>query len=331
MPRLLLNLPDATLRRVFTDHDIARLASLGEVVRFDPKTDGDARWRELLQSTDAMLTCWGSRGLTGTDLPLLRRDGGYLVAHAAGSVRGVMSKELLDNTGVRLTQGAAAVAVAVSQYTVGLIILALRQAVHRSSVLRGGERASDGVYSDLTDATVGLIGLSRVGAGVVPLLEPFGCRIVAHDPYCSMEQAANRGVSLLSLDELLETSDAVSLHVPATPETEGLIDARRVGLLRQGSVFINTARARSVNQDALFARALAGEIEYYTDVTDPEPLPPTHPAWQSGHIFITPHIAGPTRQTLRRMALYAIEELERFAAGHPLVHEVLHDRYDLLA
>lgn len=330
MPRILLNLNDT--RGVFTEEDRVRLAALGENIIFNPKKDDPARFPGLLADADVMLTCWGSRALTEQDIPEGSTKS-LLVAHAAGSVRGIVPKELLMR-GVRLTQGAPAIALAVAHYTVGLTLMALRQAYYRMSILRSGSKdySQASAYRDLQGLTFGIVGLSRVGTLVVPLLKPFEARVIAYDPFCTPEKAASLGVELVfDLDELIQRSDVLSLHAPVTEETKNLIDARRIALMRPGSVFINTARATLVDQDALFARARTGEIQAYLDVTTPEPLPPDHPAWQCPHIFITPHIAGPTRQSLRRMADYAISEIERYVSGQPLQYEVTHDRYDILA
>lgn len=332
MPTILLNLTDDSRRRVFPEETLTRLAALGECLPYNPKTESVAIFCERLQQADAMLTCWGSRPLTADDL-LVRRGTPLLVAHAAGSVRTIVSKELLQQ-GVRLTQGAPAIAVAVAQYTVGLMTMALRQVYYRMQVLRGATERNPDItsYRDLEGLTVGLVGLSRVGTLTAELLRSYHCSVIAYDPYCSPEKAASLNVELLSdVDTLLTRSDVVSLHTPVTDETHNLIDARRIALMRPGTAFINTARAALVDQDALFARAMAGEIQAYLDVTTPEPLPPDHPAWQCPHIFITPHIAGPTEQSLLRMADYAISEMARYLEGKPLSYEVTYDRYDILA
>jgi phosphoglycerate dehydrogenase-like enzyme len=332
MPKILLNLTDDSRRRVFHDESLARITALGECLPYNPKTESADQFRECLSEADAMLTCWGSRPLTADDLHV-RRGTPLLVAHAAGSVRNFVPKDLLQQ-GVRLTQGAPAIALAVAQYTVGLMTLALRQAYYQMMVLKGTAEKNPipPAYRDLEGLTVGLVGLSRVGTLTAELLRAYHCHILAYDPYCSPEKASTLGVELLSdLDTLLTRSEAISLHAPVTDETRNLIDARRIALMPPGTAFVNTARAALVDQDALFARAATGEIEVYVDVTTPEPLPRDHPAWQCPHIFITPHIAGPTRQTLNRMADYAISEIERYLQGKPLSYEVTYDRYDILA
>ena len=333
MPHLLADLTASSKRRVFTSDDFSRLEGLADVTYFDKNETPEADYAALLQSADVLLTCWGSRPLTPALWAEAERKANnpLLVAHAAGSVRGIVPKELLAQGGIRLTQGADAVAVAVAQYAVGLILMALRQAQFRAGEVRAGREKPDAPYRELTGLSVGIVGLSRVGSLMPALLAPFNCRVFAYDPYCSPEKAAALNVELIDLDDLIARCDAVSLHLPVTPETIGLLNAERVARLQTGSVLVNTSRPQVVEQDAVFARAQAGEIEYYTDVTHPEPLPPGHGAWNSSHIFITPHIAGPTVQTLRRMAAFALDEIERYVSGQPLKYEVTAARYDLLA
>lgn len=333
MARILLNLTESSRRRVFGQGEaLGRLFVLGEVFSFDPQKDDPSTFPDLLAAADVMVTSWGSRKLTPQDWPDEDRLRPLLIAHGAGSVRGVVSREMLAR-GVRVSQAAAPIAVAAAQYTVGLMILALRQAAARSAALREGERYhGDHPFQDLEGLTVGLVGLSQIGRRVPPLLAPFGCRVLAYDPYARPEDAPLLGVSVVSdLDEMIAASDVLSLHAPLTPETEGLIDARRIALLRPGAVFINTSRGALVDQRALFARAINGEIQAYLDVTAPEPLPPTHEGWSSPNIFITPHVGGPTRQSLARIARHVVDEVERFLRGEPLRAEVTLDRFDSLA
>lgn len=328
MPQLLLNMSDATLRRVFADDDLARLATLGDVARFDPQRDAPDTFAARLDAADVVVTCWGSRKIEPADVAGRGRP--LLIAHAAGSVRPVADRDTLSET-VRLTQSAAAMVPSVAQFSLALIVLALRQTVARAAALHTPAPVP-GVVDDLDALPVGLVGLSRVGAATADLLAHAGARVLAYDPHAPDERfAAARAERVDDLDALLAASRAVSLHAPVTPETVGMIDARRVGLLPDGAALVNTARAQLLDQDAVFARALAGTLTYYADVTTPEPLPADHPALRCPHVWITPHIAGPTRQTLRRMAAIAVDESARFLAGEPLAHEVTAARYDLLA
>ena len=330
MAIVVANMPEHSRKRVFVPGDFEEIAERAELVFVEPKDVDESGFREYAQKADAMLTCWGSTPLTAAAVE--GRATPLLVAHAAGSVRSLVPKDLLLGP-VRLSQGNQAIAPAVAQYTVGLIILALRQSLARTDAWRHEYKyTGEHVYRELTDLTVGLWGLSQVGRRVPKLLKPFDCKVIAYDPYAPESLAEELGIELVGdLDTLIERSDVLSLHAPVTDETVGMLDARRVGLLRPGSVVVNTARPSITDQDALFARAAAGEIQFYTDVTDPEPLPGSHPIWNSPNVYIAPHIAGPTEQTMRRMATGAVDEILRFLDGEPLLSEVTYERYDVLA
>ena len=337
MRKIIINLNQTTRERSFLDEDFERLKRLGELLWHETDNYDDPSLRNDLRVADAMLMGRGSWILKEEYWE--PRESPMLIAHAGGAMHRIASKSLLQS-GVRVSSAAAAIAVSVAELAVGMIILALRQSVARSTAYANGEPyrslRSQGWRGwechDLTTRTVGLVGLSQVGKRMPPLLRPFGCRMVAYDLYWEAAEASALGVDLIEdLDELLVQSDAVSLHTPVTDETRCLIDARRVGLLRKGTVFVNTARAACTDQDALFSRAFKDEIQIYTDVTSPEPLPPNHDAFQCPNIFITPHLAGPTEETRRREGLFAVEEIERYLTDQPLLGEVTLDRYDTVA
>jgi phosphoglycerate dehydrogenase-like enzyme len=124
------------------------------------------------------------------------------------------------------------------------------------------------------------------------------------------------------LDDLLRSSKIVSLHAAKTPETRNLIDARRLALLQDGALFINTSRG-SVVDEAELARALAGgRFTAVLDVYQEEPLPPSSPLIGLPNAILVPHMAGPTIDRRRFAALAVVEDAERFLAGKPLENEI---------
>ena len=139
---------------------------------------------------------------------------------------------------------------------------------------------------------------------------------------CRRRTRAALGAEKVELDELLRRSDVVSLHAPSLPETQHLLDARRLALLRDGAILINTARGALVDGDALAAELVAGRIDAVIDTTDPEILPADSPLYELPNVFLTPHIAGAMGTETQRMADLALDEIERLAKGEPLAHEV---------
>jgi phosphoglycerate dehydrogenase-like enzyme len=114
----------------------------------------------------------------------------------------------------------------------------------------------------------------------------------------------------------------VSLHAPSLPETRRLLDRRRLALLRDGAVLVNTARGALVDGEALATELVSGRIDAVIDTTDPELLPADSPLYELPNVFLTPHIAGAMGRETRRLAQLALDELERLARGEPLAHEV---------
>jgi glyoxylate reductase len=163
---------------------------------------------------------------------------------------------------------------------------------------------------DLHGATVGIVGFGRIGQAVAQRLEGFECTIL---------HTSRRGG--VGFEELLERSDFVSVHTPLTPETRGLIDAGALRCMKPTAYLVNTARGPVVDTDALAAALQGGEIAGAAlDVTDPEPLPPDHPLWSAPGVLVTPHVGGATPAMWPRAYRLVREQLERFAAGQPLVN-----------
>ena len=167
MPTVLLNLTEGSRRRVFDAATLDAFAGMASVTRFDPAVGDAAAFPVLLADADAVVTCWGSRPIIAADVA--GRTKPLLIAHAAGSVRPVVGKEVLSPT-VRLTQSALAMAPAVAECAVALLILALRQGSARIDALRDRTPMPDQLPRELTDLCVGIVGLSRVGQTVAPLL-----------------------------------------------------------------------------------------------------------------------------------------------------------------
>lgn len=158
-------------------------------------------------------------------------------------------------------------------------------------------------------ATLGIIGLGRIGRAVAKRAEGFGMRVVgagSNDP----------------IDELLAQSDFVSLHVPLTPGTRHLINVDTLGKMRPSAILINTARGGIVDQAALKTALEQGTIAGAAlDVTDPEPLPPDDPLLTAPNLIVVPHIGSATQAARERMAELAVDNLLAGLDGRPLPHQ----------
>jgi glyoxylate reductase len=191
----------------------------------------------------------------------------------------------------------------------GLMLAVARRLVEADRFVRDGrwgEWSPDVLLGhDLHGATLGIVGYGRIGKAVARRAQGFGMTVLHGIP----------------LDELLERSDFVSLHVPLTPETKGLIGARELELMKPTAILVNTARGPLVDTDALANALQNGQIAGAgLDVTDPEPLSPDHPLLNSPGLMVAPHIGSASYRTREAMADMAVDNLLAALAGEPMPH-----------
>jgi phosphoglycerate dehydrogenase-like enzyme len=290
---------------------------------FDPRRLAAVADVVSLEQAEVVLSGWGCPPLDALLLaqaPELRA-----IVHAAGGVKGHVTDACWDR-GLLVSTAAGANAEPVAEYTLARILLANKAADRLANAYRTRRSPID-LITEFPDAgnlgkTVGIVGLSRIGKRVVELLEPFELRVVISDPY------VDGGVEL---DELLATSDVVSLHAPSLPSTRHMLDARRLSLLRDGATLINTARGALIDQDALVTELVSGRIDAVIDVTEPEVLPADSPLYDLPNVVLTPHIAGALGVEVRRLGDSALDELERYARGEPFAHPVTRADLDRIA
>ncbi|GAA4967022.1 hydroxyacid dehydrogenase [Kineococcus glutinatus] len=281
-----------------------------------------ARSGEVLARTEVLVTGWGAPRLDEAALaaaPRLRA-----VVHTGGSVKQVVSPGLWQR-GIRVSSSAAVNALPVAEYALAVVLLAGKRvlesarhyAQHRSTAgwAAGSPLGNNGLV-------VGVVGASRTGRRLLELLRPFDVEVLLCDPWVGGQEARALGAARVSLPDLLARADVVTLHAPALPGTHHMIGARELALMRDGTTLVNTARGSLVDTAALVPEVLGGRLLAVLDVTDPEPLPPDHPFFDAPGVLLTPHVAGSLGNELRRLGDSAVAEVERFARGEDLAHEV---------
>ena len=300
---------------IFQDDIMADLEQYAEVIHNDlGRAFTTAELAENAKDCDAIITSWGSPRIDATVAEAAPRV--KIVGHAAGTVKGFISEEIWD-AGITVTSAAFVMGVYVGEFALCLTLAMLRTLPRYSY---GAPREAWNSIpclgnETLFGKTVGIIGLSHTGRSFLRLLPPFGCNVIAYDPYASEERAAELGVKLVSLDELLSTSKVISLHAPITEETKGMLSAEKLKLISDGAVFVNTARGILIDHDALAAELATGRFKAALDVTYPEPLPADHPLRQLPNVLLAPHIAGPTTDGMRDMFRSVVDDLKVFWAG----------------
>jgi len=270
---------------------------------------------------EILVTGWGHPRITAAVLdanPKLK-----LIAHSAGSVAGVEIEAW--KRGVKVTNVMRIMSFAVAEFSVCLMLNGLRRF---NAHVRPELKETSAFYTfgvggfAMMGKRVGLVGLGIIGRQVIELLKPFRCEIVAYDPFVSAEKIAAFGAKKVELDELMQTSDVVSLHAPGTPATANIINESRLRMLKPGAVLVNTARGIIIDHDALARVAAEGKIGVYLDVTWPEPLPEGHALLGMENVTLTHHVAGPTHDQWPLLGGEAIDEVERCLKGEALVNVV---------
>jgi glyoxylate reductase/D-3-phosphoglycerate dehydrogenase len=175
------------------------------------------------------------------------------------------------------------------------------------------------ILHELEGKTVGIIGLGRIGKKVARRVLAFDARVQYYDIVRLTEDEEDAlGVRFALLDELLRTSDVVTVHVPLNDGTRGLMSTREFALMKPGAVFVNTCRGPVVDERALEKALTSGHLGGAgLDVLVDEPPSPSHPLFQLDNVIITPHMAGPTWENWPRAFRNGFDNIQRVAAGRP--------------
>jgi len=218
--------------------------------------------------------------------------------------------------GVVVTNTPGVLDAATADLALALLLAARRRVVEGDRLVRAGawtgSWADGGLVEELTGSTLGIVGLGRIGRAVARRARGFDLRIL----YTRRSRAESDLGEYRELDVLLAETDLVTIHVPLTPDTEGLLDASRLGLLRDGACLVNTARGEIVDEHALVAELVSGRISAGLDVFAHEPhVPPELVALPN--VVLTPHLGSATRQAREAMTRLVVDNLLAVARGEP--------------
>jgi glyoxylate reductase len=217
--------------------------------------------------------------------------------------------------GVAVTNTPGVLDAAVADLTLALILACRRHLVASDRFVREGRwqrgwARPELLGRDLAGATLGVVGFGRIGRQVASRAQAFGMRIVFH-----------RRTGGLPLDELLRTADVVSLHLPLTPETDGLVSRERLALLQDGATLVNTARGAIVDEHALVEELVSGRISAGLDVFAAEPRVPER-LLELPNVVLTPHVASATVETRAEMTRVLVDNVLAFVRGDALPNPV---------
>lgn len=312
---LLINLPPSFHTVPATARVLRRAAALGRVRRRSHNTVAEIR-RDLAWADAVLMWSWPALDDALLDgAPRLRFAGQIDVSRAAA--------ETALRRGLAVSTSRRCWAPAVSEMALALILGGLRRvSAYHGAMAAGKERwvadfpgDIDPRERELTGRSVGIIGFGAVGRRLAELLAPFRCAVRVCDPFVPPAVAAQAGVTLVALPELLRGSEVVVLCAASNTGSRHLLGRRELALLRKDALLVNVARAALVDTDALVRRLERGDLHACIDVFDQEPLARSHPLRRAPNCWLTPHRAGGVLSSVERALGWLIDDLEAHLAG----------------
>ncbi|HTM07290.1 MAG TPA: D-2-hydroxyacid dehydrogenase family protein [Verrucomicrobiae bacterium] len=289
---------------------IARLRQKAQVRIFTEKFSTEEKLAGALKGTQAIIPIRERTRFTASliealpDLEFIAQTGNhaYHIDMAAATTAGIV---------VTLAPGGNSV----TELTFGLMIAAMRRIPQSDAAMRRGEWPLVLGYV-LKGKTLGILGLGKIGVEVAAIARAFGMKVIAWGPTLSADRADKSGAEYLPLDEVMRRSDVVSVHLKLSAQSKGLIDERRLRLMRPNSYLVNTARGAIVDENALARilkeKAIAGAA---LDVFVDEPLPKASPLSELDNVVLAPHLGWPTDAGFQGFAENAVENILSYLDG----------------
>lgn len=318
------------LEKNFGKEEIEKLKNYGEVKVWD----GNENFKEFLKGATIIITSWNSPEITSSIFsfaPDLK-----FVMHSAGSIKSIVEKEVMEK-GVRVSSCSNVLGKFVAITTLGYILISVKKIfwwndfIKNTGKWRENEKLME--YTDeIVGPDIGIISLSNVGKNLLQFLKVFGEKIYVYDPYWSEERIKNfGGKKVNTLLELAQKCEIIALCAPLTEETKGMIGKEFFKNMKDGSVFINTARGAIIDENALIEELKKERIFACLDVTYPEPPDETSPLRKLKNVVISPHIAGLVKNGLKELGKFSVEEVLRFIRGEKLENEIIYEKLDITA
>lgn len=331
-PKVLVSVRPKLYERLF-GHVDSELRAVADLTYHSGERDQSSHeLSERISQYDAVITGWGTP--TFDERVMMNAERLRLVAHSAGSIRHMIPREVFSR-GVQVTHAAAAIAPAVADMSLLLIMMMLRHVPAYDRAMHAGESWQDAlrlsVGDEIIGTRIGVVGAGYTGRCLIKLLRAVEAEIWVCDPYLTPVRAAEMGVRKVDLNELLSSCQVVTLQAPSTPETHKMIGAKQLASMQNGAILINTARPWLVDETALLAELRSGRISAGLDVFEDEPLPIDSPFRGLPNTVLLPHVAGGSRQTALRQGRLIVDEIGRYCRGEPLRHAVTPQTYDTMA
>lgn len=331
--KTLITISNPELKKlIFSGHQtLERLSAISEIDWVEegrPFTPEELNKR--LPDYDACITSWGSPKLTAEILQNATRL--KFVGHAAGTVVPVVDESIFERE-ITVVNANTSLARSTAELTVALMMNLSWKLNEYNLKLKEGQWSNNAgeTVPGLFRQAIGLIGFGEISKEVIRLLKPFEPRILLYSQYCTAAEAAEAGVELCSLDELLQSSKIISLHSTLSSKTAGLLQKRELDLISDGALLINTARGPIIDETALMDTLTSGRLFAALDVYHHEPVLKDNPLLHLPNVFCVPHIGGFSSYWKTRLGLLVVEDMERWLQGKELHGQMTLEKFRRLS
>ena len=231
-------------------------------------------------------------------------------------------------SGIAIARTTGANAQAVAEMAFAMIMAAKRQLIANRYVVNSGKWGPKNVGGGMKGKKLGLLGFGMISRLLAGLFKGWDVEILAYDPFLSAEACEAAGARKVELDELFKEADAISIHIPYTPEAHNLVNAEKLNLMKKDAVIVCTARGNIIDEDALYQalknnRILGAGLDVYAQ----EPLPADSPLIGLDNVILTPHVAAQTEDALWSMYAKAIDIAADFLDGKDIGRDLLNPDY----
>ncbi len=297
---------------------LERLRARGDVVMHPDRPADDAEKLRRVQGATCLIN---SRSAVKWPGPLLRQLPNLRMITVCGIGTDAIDTATAKELGIAVCNVPGLTAPIVAEHALALMLATARRVCLQTEQLRAGVwKTPDNIY--LRGRTLGILGVGPIGAEMARLGQAIGMRVQAWTFNPSADRAKALGVPFVERDELLRTSDVVSIHVKLTKETRGLLGARELALMKPGALLVNTALGAIVDTPALVDALNRGHLGGAgIDVYDIEPIPPDHPLLACRQVVLTPHVADQNPEGMEILNKGAVDNVLAFLDGKP-IHRV---------
>ena len=277
-----------------------------------PGLSGDAL-ADAIAEADAVLV----RSATKITRASLAKAGKLKAIGRAGVGVDTIDVEAASERGIPVLTAPAGNTVSAAELTMALLLAIARKVPAADRSMKAGEwdRKSFNGF-ELYGKTLGLVGAGRIGGQVAKRARAFGMTVLVYDPFLTPERARELDVQLASLEDVLRTADVLSVHVPLTDATRGLVGAAQLAAMKKGALLLNVARGGVVDEPALFDALSRGHLAGAAlDVYEQEPLPKDHPLRTLTNVVMTPHLGASTAEAQQNVAIEIAEAVRNCLAN----------------